>query len=123
MARIAEIYPRNPDDPLYVPNKLDSEDLVEILIGQIKQMMLTTPGEILGDPFFGVNLEGLLFEFNVTQKQLEDSIRIQLYSYCTMSRDLFQVDFTIGFFRGDYRDACIIEFAIGNNPVLGIKII
>ena len=123
MARIAEIYPRNPDDPLYQPNKLESEDLVEILVGQIKQMMLTNPGEVLGDPFFGINLEGLSFEFVVNQKQLEDSIKMQLYTYCPLARDVFRVDFTVGFFQGTTRDACVIEFAIGNNPILGIKVI
>lgn len=123
MARYAEIYPRNPDDPLYQPGNLETSDIVEITIGMIKQIMLTSPGEVLGDPYFGIDLESLLFDFNVSQKELEEAIGLQLYTYCTPSRGELDVHFTIGFFQGDYRDACVIEFAIKGKPVLGIKVI
>jgi len=71
MARYSEIYPRNPDDPNYKSGQLHTDDSVEILIGMIKQCMMTTPG----------------------------------------------------FFKGDTRDSCVIDFAIKGNPILGIKII
>ncbi len=78
MARYSEIYPRNPDDPNYKSGQLHTDDSVEILIGMIKQCMMTTPGEVLGDPYFGIDLEGLLFEFGVDQATLERAIRIHL---------------------------------------------
>jgi hypothetical protein len=123
MIKITDIYPRNPDDPYYVPNKLETDDIIESAVGMIKQIMLTKPGSVLGDPFFGIDLESLLFEFEVSQSDLEEAIGLQLFTYCSFARDTLKVNFQIGFFQGDTRDACVIEFAIGPNPVLGIKVI
>jgi hypothetical protein len=36
---------------------------------------------------------------------------------------MLKIGFTVGFFQGDTRDSCVIEFAIKGNPVLGIKVI
>jgi hypothetical protein len=123
MARFSEIYPRTPDDPRYKEGLLHTDDEVEILIGMIKQCMLTTPGEVLGDPFFGIDLEGLLFDFNVDKVTLERAIRLHLITYVPLAASKYNVDFNIGFFRGETRDACVIDFAIKGNPILGIKII
>jgi len=123
MARFSEIYPRTPDDPRYKEGLLHTDDDVEILIGMIKQCMLTTPGEVLGDPYFGIDLEGLLFDFSVDQITLERAIRLHLITYVPLASSKFNVDFTVGFFKGETRDACVIDFAIKGNPVLGIKII
>jgi hypothetical protein len=123
MARFSEIYPRTPDDPRYKEGLLHTDDEVEILIGMIKQCMLTTPGEVLGDPFFGIVLEGLLFDFNVDQTTLERAIRLHLITYVPLASSKYNVDFNVGFFKGETRDACVIDFAIKGNPILGIKII
>jgi hypothetical protein len=123
MARFSEIYPRTPDDPRYKEGLLHTDDEVEILIGMIKQCMLTTPGEVLGDPFFGIDLEGLIFELEVDERTLNSAIDLHLTTYVPIAYSLFDVEFKIGFLRGDTRDACIIDFAIKGNPILGIKII
>ena len=123
MARFSEIYPRTPDDPRYKEGLLHTDDEVEILIGMIKQCMLTSPGEVLGDPYFGIDLEGLLFNFNVDQATLERAIRLHLITYVPLASSKFNVNFTVGFFKGETRDSCVIDFAIKGNPILGIKII
>jgi hypothetical protein len=123
MARFSEIYPRTPDDPRYKEGLLHTDDEVEILIGMIKQCMLTTPGEVLGDPYFGIDLEGLLFDFSVDQGTLERAIRLHLITYVPLASSKYNVDFNVGFFKGETRDACVIDFAIKGNPILGIKII
>ena len=123
MARFSEIYPRTPDDPRYKEGLLHTDDEVEILIGMIKQCMLTTPGEVLGDPYFGIDLEGLLFNFNVDQVTLERAIRLHLITYVPLASSKFNVNFTVGFFKGETRDSCVIDFAIKGNAILGIKII
>ena len=123
MIKISDIYPRNPDDPLYEPDKLETDDVVESTIGMIKQIMLTKPGTVLGDPYFGIDLESMIFDFEVSQSELEEAISLQLYTYCTFARGILNIDFQLGFFQGDTRDTCLIEFAIKGNPVLGIKVI
>ena len=123
MARYSEIYPRSPDDPNYKVGLLHTDDEVEILIGMIKQCMMTAPGEVLGDPYFGIDLESLLFDFEIDQKTLERAIRLHLLTYVPLAGTKYEVDFTVGFFKGETRDTCVIDFAIRGNPILGIKII
>jgi hypothetical protein len=123
MARYSEIYPRSPDDPNYKVGLLHTDDEVEILIGMIKQCMMTAPGEVLGDPYFGIDLESLLFDFEIDQKTLERAIRLHLLTYVPLAGTKYEVDFTVGFFKGETRDTCVIDFAIKGNPILGIKII
>jgi hypothetical protein len=123
MIKISDIYPRNPGDPLYEPDRMETDDVVESTVGMIKQIMLTKPGTVLGDPYFGIDLESLIFDFEVSQSELEEAISLQLYTYCTFARGILNIDFQLGFFEGDTRDTCVIEFAIKGNPVLGIKVI
>jgi hypothetical protein len=123
MARISEIYPRNPDDPNYQSGLLHTDDEVEILIGMIKQCLLTRPGEVLGDPYFGIDLEGMIFDLEIDQATLERAIQMHLLTYVPLAFSKFNVDFRVGFLKGSTRDACVIDFAIKGNPVLGIKII
>jgi len=123
MARYSEIYPRNPDDPNYKEGLLHTDDEVEILIGMIKNCMLTRPGEVLGDPYFGIDLEGLIFDLEVDQNTLTRAINLHLLTYVPLASSLFDVEFKVGFIRGDTRDACVIDFAIKGNPIIGIKIL
>lgn len=123
MARFSEIYPRNPDDPNYKEGLLHTDDEVEILIGMIKNCMLSRPGEVLGDPYFGIDLEGLIFELEIDQVSLRKAIELHLITYAPLAYSTFNVDFEIGFFKGETRDACVIDFAIKGNPILGIKIL
>jgi hypothetical protein len=90
----------------------------------IKSVMLTTPGEVLGDPSYGVDLEGLVFALDVSESQLSEAISRQLMTYCPFYRDKsYEINFQLGFFKGEERDACVIEFAIGRKPILGIQVI
>ena len=123
MIKIVDIYPRNPDDPLYEADRLETDDIVESAIGMIKQIVLTKPGSVLGDPFFGIDLESLLFDFEVSQRELQEAINLQLYTYCPFARGILAIDFQLGFFKGETRDSCVIEFAIKGDPILGIKVI
>jgi hypothetical protein len=123
MARFSEIYPRNPDDPNYKEGLLHTDDQVEILIGMIKNCMLSRPGEVLGDPYFGIDLEGLIFDLEVDQATLNRAVELHLLTYVPLASSVFDVGFKIGFLRGETRDTCIIDFAIKGNPILGIKII
>jgi hypothetical protein len=84
---------------------------------------MTAPGEVLGDPYFGIDLESLLFDFEIDQKTLERAIRLHLLTYVPLAGTKYEVDFTVGFFKGETRDTCVIDFAIKGSPILGIKII
>lgn len=85
--------------------------------------MLTSPGEVLGDPYFGIDLEGLIFDLEVDQNTLTRAVDLHLLTYVPLAYSLFNVEFQVGFIKGETRDACVIDFAIKGNPILGIKIL
>ena len=65
MPGLAEFYFRNADDPNYIEDILEVSDEIEILIYQIKMVLLTNQGEVLGEPKFGGELQKILFEFDL----------------------------------------------------------
>ena len=65
---MVEIYNRDPSDPKYKQNIVEVTQPVEICIGQLKMLLLTNKGEVLGDPKFGLNLEDLVFSFDLSEK-------------------------------------------------------
>ena len=83
-----EIYNRDPEDPEYNPYQLETTDPVEICIGQIKMMLLTNKGEVLGDPKFGLNMEDLVFNLNLSESSIKKEIDLYLSVYVPLFRKL-----------------------------------
>ena len=54
---------RNPIDPNYRTGIYESRDEIENTITQIRMTLLTRKGEVLGEPNFGFDATGYLFEF------------------------------------------------------------
>ena len=76
-----DIYNRDPQDPNYVPNILEVTDPIEICVGQLKMMLLTDKGEVLGDPKFGIAFESLIFELNLSQDSIRKELDLHLSTY------------------------------------------
>jgi phage baseplate assembly protein W len=56
-----DVYLRLPSDPNYVSNFVEVEDEVSNFVQRIEMILTTNPGEVLGSPEFGVNLECYLW--------------------------------------------------------------
>lgn len=119
MAR--DFYLRDPSDPNFRQGVLEINDELEMLLNQIKMILFTNKGEVLGDPDFGINLEEQLFTFNVNEFSLKNMLRDQLLKFCTLS-DKYRVDFDIKFARGTVRDICLIDIVINGSPVMGVLV-
>lgn len=119
MAR--EIYMRDPSDPYYKSDILEVNDEAEMLISQIKMMLFTNRGEILGAPDFGANLEEYLFTFNVNEFSLRTMLMDQTMKFIPMA-EKYQVDYDIKFARGTVRDICLIDVKLLSQPVFGVVI-
>jgi hypothetical protein len=106
-----EIYNRDPLDPDYNPYQLETTDPTEICIGQLKMLLLTNKGEVLGDPKFGLNLEDLIFNLELS----ESSIRKELDLALTVYVPLFGVlggTYDLQFYMGTLRDIATLDFKI-----------
>lgn len=73
-----DFYMRAPGDPNYTENTFESNDSLENAIQQVRMVLLTRQGEVLGEDI-GFNAEKYLFEFesmNMADMELEANAQI-----------------------------------------------
>jgi mRNA-degrading endonuclease HigB of HigAB toxin-antitoxin module len=118
---LRELYMRDPTDPLYTPDVLEQSSELETLLGQIRMIMFTKPGDVIGAYDFGYNLEDNLFLFDVSAEELRSRLIENVYFYCPDAA-AFKVDIQAKFFKGTVRDACLLDIFIDNRKTLGVLV-
>jgi hypothetical protein len=120
-----ELYNRDPQDPKYNPYQIETTDPVEICTGQLKMLLLTNKGEVLGDPRFGLNLEDLIFNLNVSESGLKNELDTFLTTYIPLFSTL-GVSYDLNFFQGTQRDVATLDFMLpsdgGLSPTITLRI-
>ena len=120
-----EIYNRDPLDPNYTPYQIETSDPVEICVGQIKMLLLTNKGEVLGDPKFGLNLEDLIFNLNLSESSIKKELDLFLLTYIPLFKKLGG-SYELKFYQGTQRDIATLDFKIpvngGLSPVVTLRI-
>lgn len=120
-----EIYNRDPNDPMYKENILEVTDPVEICIGQLKMCLLTNKEEVLGDHKFGLSLEYLLFDLDLSEEGIRSEISRHLKTYVPLFQELGGT-FDIKFYEGTMRDIAIFDFYIpatsSESPLITLRI-
>ena len=118
---LKELYMRDPSDPLYTEGILEQSSEIETLLSQIRMIMFTKQGDVMGSYTFGYNLEDNLFLFNVNENELKNKLLEAIYFFCPDAA-AFNVDVTTQFFRGTVRDACLIDIFIDGQKSLGVLV-
>ena len=77
--RIREIYCKLPTDLDYEA-KVESTDEAANILQQIKVVLGTKPGEVLGNPMFGCDLEKYLFSMNYNKEEILQMINYEIFS-------------------------------------------
>ena len=78
---------RNQLDPNYRIGIYESRDQIENTITQIRMTLLTRKGEVLGEPDFGFDATGYLFEFEgESLNHIEKTADEQIHNYVMMSK-------------------------------------
>lgn len=120
-----EIYNRDPGDFGYKENILETTDPIEICIGQIKMLLLTNKGEVLGDPNFGIALDNLVFNLELSEESVKSEIDFQINSYCPFFYNLGGY-FKLEFYQGTLRDIANLYFYIPgyskDSPAISLQI-
>jgi hypothetical protein len=106
-----EIYNRDPEDPNYNPYQLETTDPTEICVGQLKMILLTNKGEVLGDPKFGLNLEDLIFNLELSEASIRKELDFFLKVYCPLFSTL-NGTYDLKFYVGTLRDIATLDFKI-----------
>ena len=86
MANVRDFYMRDENDPQFRADQIEVYDDVESCISQIRMTLLTRKGEVLGEPNFGLNLEGYLFDFELDPFGLSDEAQAQISSHVPESK-------------------------------------
>lgn len=118
---LQEIYMRDPTDPYFVSTVLQHSDRIESLISQIKMLLFTKKGEVLGDFDFGINIEDMIFELNIDQSNLEKRINEAVQKYCPAAK-FFNTQIKTEFYQGTVRDVCFINIFIEGVKLYGVAI-
>ena len=109
---------RNPTDPNYRPGIFESRDQIENTISQIRMTLLTKKGEVLGEPEFGFDATGYLFEFEGGPlDHIEKVADEQIHNYVMMSK-LFTIEakaFTLNDLSDSYKSGLGISIEINGN--------
>lgn len=78
---LKEIYIRSDNDPYYDPRKLEFTDEMESAITQVRVILGTEKGDVLGVPNFGLNIEDYIFKTRMSAANICEELDNQLASY------------------------------------------
>ena len=116
-----DIYLRLPNDPNYVSNFVEVEEDISNFVQRIEMILTTKPGEVLGSPDFGVNLEGYLWNNYITSGSIKNEIISQIRKYCVYDQLRIPFSIDVNFVQGDIVDGIIIDIIVDGRKILGIS--
>lgn len=118
-----DIYNRLSSDQNY-KRQVETEDEVEMILSQVKMILGTKPGDVLGAPYFGVNIKKYLFNLSYNQAEMTKIIREGILSSIQYDKSRYNVDVSIDFGkdRNNYSDYAVINVAINQIKRLGVLI-
>ena len=118
---IKEIYLRNINDPYY-DDILEHSSDTESIIQQVKMILGTENGQVLGDYNFGVNLKNLVFQTSFPQEKIEEMIREQIKQYIEYT-DTYSIDVKVKFGKHpDGSDIGLVDIIINQQAVVGVLV-
>ena len=118
---LTDMYMVLPGENNYDPNAIEQYSSQQVLLGQIKMLLYTTKGSVLGSPDFGFNLEDYLFSFNLSTADLQKRMVESIYQNCP-DASTYNVKVDISFFKGSVRDICLVDIYIDDQKLLGIAV-
>lgn len=119
---VKEIYIRTPEDPNFVPNVLEYSDEVEETISQLRVLLGTKNGEVLGTYNYGIDLDYLVFNTRQAADGIKEKIKEQILSYVHISPNL-SVDVDVNFGQSGYGyDYAVIDISINGIKAIGFLV-
>lgn len=118
-----DIYNRLATDQSYVP-QVETTDEMEQLISQIKMILGTSYGDILGQPYFGTNIKKYIFSLSYDQKEISQFISDTIMNNIAYDQQKFHVDVDVEFGKDVYNklDYAVINININQRKCLGIVV-
>jgi hypothetical protein len=118
---LKELYLRDPSDKYYTPDILEHSSELENLLGQIRMILFTKQGDVMGSFNFGFNLEDNIFLFNLSATELKGKLMEMISTYC-VDVENFNVQVDVQFFNGSVRDICLIDISVDGRKQIGVVV-
>ena len=113
---------RDESDPNYRSDVLEIHDDIEALIYQIKIPLGTNRGEVLGEPDFGCELDGLLFATEFYMVGFNTVVVDQIAKYSELAQ-IYPVAVSMSEIPTDpYKTAVLIDVKIQGKSMFGVLI-
>ena len=121
---IQEIYTRMPTDTKYNSNILDTHDEVERILTEIRTILGTKHGEVLGDPNFGIDLEQYVFSYGIKKQEILKNLKNQINQYLYYDPDKYTIDLDLNYGKDlvDRSDYAVLDIIINQLKLQGILI-
>jgi hypothetical protein len=114
-----EFYFRPDNDPAFRDDILEVTNEVEALLYQVRLVMNTRPGDVLGSDKFGVDMDGLLFSFDFDNNKLNSILVDQTNTYCEMARK-YKLRYQARRLQDEKnRDIGLIDISVNGKSVMG----
>lgn len=117
---VVDLYTKREGEIRYSETQFDETDPIRIYVQKIKMILFTQPGEIVGNPGFGVNLERLLFQKSLSAQSIRNNIINQIGYNCEEFND-YETNVEVTFYSVGGHDECKIDILINNLNVLSLK--
>lgn len=119
---IHEIYTRNENDPYYDSTILEHNSDIESILSQIRLILGTSRGQVLGDYNFGVGIEDLVFTTKLNKNRLQQEIQQHINDYIKDFPN-YNITPSVSFFKlPNGTDGALIDIYINKIKVQGFVI-
>lgn len=120
---IKEIYCRLPIDTNY-KKVIECPNEEEEILQQIRVILGTKPGQVLGAPGFGINLEDYLFSFTFNQDEVQSLLTSLINTYLDLDTNKYSVKVKVNYGKDHYNksDYAVIDIIINQEKTMGILV-
>lgn len=102
--------------------KYETHDKDVQLVQAIRMLLMTKPGDILGAPDFGIDLEAMVFTLALNENKMTRDIQEKIATFIPAAEE-YKIDVTVGFAPGSVRDECLIDIIVNNNKQFGLYVL
>jgi len=117
-----DLYFKAENDITYDASKIEEDVEINNIIGQIKMLLFTNTGDVMGATNLGLNIEKLIFSTDYNKNVILANFKTQVRDYLRYDRSLYTVDFDLNFFKGTIRDIGVLSVDINGSRALDVLI-
>lgn len=119
---IKEIYIRTPEEKMYDDSIIDYSNEIESAISQIRMILGTENGEVLGEYNFGADISYLVFNTVKNSIQIKEKIKNQIDAYANFGKHItYDVDIEFGD-SGEGYDYAVVDIILNGKKAAAFLI-